>query len=80
MAGSPQRPRRQPTTQVGAAAAELSADVRNRLIESRLTPNAISMVGLVGNLAAAVLVWHGYYTLGGIAFILGSVIVILHAP
>ena len=26
---------------------------RNRLIESRLTPNAISMVGLVGNLAAA---------------------------
>jgi CDP-diacylglycerol--glycerol-3-phosphate 3-phosphatidyltransferase len=55
------------------SAAELSAAVRNRLIESRLTPNAISMAGLVGNLAAAVLIWQGYYTLGGIAFILGSV-------
>lgn len=53
--------------------AELSATVRNRLIESRLTPNTISMVGLVGNLAAAVLIWQGYYTLGGVAFILGSV-------
>src|SRR3954464_8476033 len=54
-------------------AAELSATVRNRLIESRLTPNAISMVGLVGNLAAAVLIWQGLYFLGGVAFILGSV-------
>jgi CDP-diacylglycerol--glycerol-3-phosphate 3-phosphatidyltransferase len=55
------------------AAGELSAAVRNRLIESRLTPNAISMVGLVGNLAAAVLVWQEYFFLGGIAFIAGSV-------
>src|SRR3954454_19856955 len=54
-------------------AAELSATVRNRLIESRLTPNAISMVGLVGNLAAAVLIWQGLYFLGGVAFIVGSV-------
>jgi CDP-diacylglycerol--glycerol-3-phosphate 3-phosphatidyltransferase len=54
-------------------AAELSAAVRNRLIESRLTPNAISIVGLVGNLAAAVLIWQGLYTLGGFAFIVGSV-------
>jgi CDP-diacylglycerol--glycerol-3-phosphate 3-phosphatidyltransferase len=54
-------------------AGELSAVVRNRLIESRLTPNAISMVGLVGNLAAAVLIWQGYYFLGGVAFIIGSV-------
>src|SRR5262245_37856617 len=53
--------------------AEFSAAVRNRLIESRLTPNAISMVGLAGNLAAAVLIWQGLYTLGGFAFILGSV-------
>jgi phosphatidylinositol phosphate synthase len=65
--GSP-GPGTRPTT-----AAELSAAVRNRLIESRLTPNAISMVGLVGNLAAAVLIWQGYYSLGGIAFIIGSV-------
>ena len=54
-------------------AAELSAAVRNRLIESRLTPNAISLMGLLGNLAAAVLVWQGYYFLGGLAFIVGSV-------
>jgi CDP-diacylglycerol--glycerol-3-phosphate 3-phosphatidyltransferase len=64
----PPPPGRGPTT-----AAELSAIWRNRLIESRLTPNAISMVGLVGNLAAAVLIWQGLYFLGGIAFIVGSV-------
>jgi CDP-diacylglycerol---glycerol-3-phosphate 3-phosphatidyltransferase len=64
----PTPPGRGPT-----GAAELSAAMRNRLIESRLTPNAISMVGLVGNLAAAVLVWQGLYFLGGVAFIIGSV-------
>ena len=52
---------------------EFSAAVRNRLIESRLTPNAISLTGLVGNLIAAVLVWQEYFFLGGIAFILGSI-------
>ena len=52
---------------------EFSAAVRNRLIESRLTPNAISLTGLVGNVVAAVLVWQEYFFLGGIAFILGSV-------
>ena len=46
---------------------------RNRLIESRLTPNAISMAGLVGNLVAAVLVTQEEFFLAGIAFILGSV-------
>jgi CDP-diacylglycerol---glycerol-3-phosphate 3-phosphatidyltransferase len=46
---------------------------RNRLIESRLTPNAISMTGLVLNVVAAVLVWQGYYFLGGVAFIVGSI-------
>jgi CDP-diacylglycerol--glycerol-3-phosphate 3-phosphatidyltransferase len=51
----------------------LSAAVRNRLIESRLTPNAISLTGLVGNVVAAVLVWQELFFLGGIAFILGSV-------
>jgi CDP-diacylglycerol--glycerol-3-phosphate 3-phosphatidyltransferase len=55
------------------SAAEFSTVVRNRMIESRLTPNAISMVGLAGNLAAAVLIWQGLYFLGGIAFIIGSV-------
>ncbi|HTD08060.1 MAG TPA: CDP-alcohol phosphatidyltransferase family protein [Solirubrobacteraceae bacterium] len=47
--------------------------VRNRLIESRLTPNAISLTGFVGNVVAAVLVWERLFFLGGIAFILGSV-------
>ena len=46
---------------------------RNRLIESRLTPNAISMTGLVGNLAAAVLITQELFFLGGLAFIAGSV-------
>jgi CDP-diacylglycerol--glycerol-3-phosphate 3-phosphatidyltransferase len=52
---------------------DFSAAVRDRLIESRLTPNAISMVGLIGNLAAAVLVLQEYFFLGGVAFIAGSV-------
>ncbi|HWX88620.1 MAG TPA: CDP-alcohol phosphatidyltransferase family protein [Solirubrobacteraceae bacterium] len=47
--------------------------VRERLIESRLTPNAISMTGLALNVVAAVLVWERFYFLGGIAFIVGSV-------
>src|SRR5437764_8021772 len=47
--------------------------VRNRLIESRLTPNAISMTGLVLNLLAAALVWEALMFLGGIAFIAGSI-------
>jgi CDP-diacylglycerol--glycerol-3-phosphate 3-phosphatidyltransferase len=47
--------------------------VRNRLIESRLTPNAISLTGFFGNVVAAVLVWERLFFLGGIAFILGSV-------
>jgi len=47
--------------------------VRNRLIESRLTPNAISLTGLFGNLVAAVLVWEQLFFLGGIAFVVGSI-------
>jgi CDP-diacylglycerol--glycerol-3-phosphate 3-phosphatidyltransferase len=47
--------------------------VRNRLIESRLTPNAISLTGLVLNLVAAVLVWEQLFFLGGISFIVGSI-------
>jgi CDP-diacylglycerol--glycerol-3-phosphate 3-phosphatidyltransferase len=47
--------------------------VRDRLIESRLTPNAISLTGLVLNLVAAVLVWERLFFLGGVAFVVGSV-------
>jgi CDP-diacylglycerol---glycerol-3-phosphate 3-phosphatidyltransferase len=52
---------------------EISALVRTRLIESRLTPNAISMTGLALNLVAAVLVWQRWFFLAGVAFIVGSV-------
>jgi CDP-diacylglycerol--glycerol-3-phosphate 3-phosphatidyltransferase len=47
--------------------------VRNRLIESRLTPNAISLTGLTLHVVAAVLVWERLFFLGGVAFIVGSV-------
>jgi CDP-diacylglycerol--glycerol-3-phosphate 3-phosphatidyltransferase len=52
---------------------DLRANARNRLIESRLTPNAISMTGLVLNLAAAVLILDDRFVLGAIAFIVGSI-------
>jgi CDP-diacylglycerol--glycerol-3-phosphate 3-phosphatidyltransferase len=61
-----------PTPRVRGAA-EMRALARNRLIESRLTPNAISLTGLVLNVVAAVLVWEEYFFLGGIAFIVGSI-------
>ena len=47
--------------------------MRERLIESRLTPNAISLTGFVLNLAAAALVVDRMFFLGGVAFIVGSV-------
>ncbi len=52
---------------------ELRSYARERLIESRLTPNAISMVGLAGNLVAAALVTQRLFFLAGVAFVLGSV-------
>ncbi len=55
------------------SADELRSFARTALIESRLTPNAISMTGLVLNLAAAVLITQRMFLLGGIAFIVGSV-------
>ena len=51
----------------------MRARARNRLIDSRLTPNAISLTGLVGNLIAAALVTQDEFFLAGVAFILGSV-------
>ena len=53
--------------------ADVRARARNRLIESRLTPNAISVTGLIGNLIAAALVTQDEFFLAGIAFIFGSV-------
>ncbi|HEY8640929.1 MAG TPA: CDP-alcohol phosphatidyltransferase family protein, partial [Solirubrobacterales bacterium] len=46
---------------------------RDRLIESRLTPNTISVVGFALNLAAAVLVTQRLFFCAGVAFIVGSV-------
>ena len=52
--------------------AELRLMMRDRLIESRLTPNAISMTGLVLNVAAAVLVTQRLFFLAGLTFVVGS--------
>jgi CDP-diacylglycerol--glycerol-3-phosphate 3-phosphatidyltransferase len=47
--------------------------MKERLIESRLTPNAISLTGFVLNVAAAALVVGRLFFLAGIAFIVGSI-------
>ena len=47
--------------------------MRERLIESRLTPNAISLTGFALNIAAAALVVGRLFFLAGIAFIVGSI-------
>ena len=53
-------------------AAEFRTSVRERLIESRLTPNSISLTGLALNVAAAVLVTQRLFFLAGVTFIAGS--------
>ena len=55
------------------SAADMRAYAMDRLIESRLTPNKISMTGLVLNVAAAVLVTQELWVLAGVAFIVGSI-------
>jgi CDP-diacylglycerol---glycerol-3-phosphate 3-phosphatidyltransferase len=52
---------------------EFRAYARGRLVESRLTPNGISLTGFVLNLAAAALVTQRLWVLAGLAFIVGSV-------
>jgi CDP-diacylglycerol--glycerol-3-phosphate 3-phosphatidyltransferase len=47
--------------------------VRNRLIDSRLTPNAISLTGFALCVVAAFLVTQRLFFLSGLVFILGSV-------
>jgi CDP-diacylglycerol---glycerol-3-phosphate 3-phosphatidyltransferase len=47
--------------------------VQQRLIESRLTPNAISLTGFALNLVAAVLLFERWFFLSGLAFIIGSI-------
>jgi CDP-diacylglycerol---glycerol-3-phosphate 3-phosphatidyltransferase len=55
------------------SADEFRAYARDRLVESRLTPNGISLTGLVLNLAAVVLIFERLFFLAGVAFIVGSV-------
>jgi phosphatidylinositol phosphate synthase len=66
----PDRPRRPRRAREGPTTQEL---VRNKLIESRLTPNSISLTGFALNIAAAGLVVGRLFFLAGIAFIVGSV-------
>ncbi|HEY3727220.1 MAG TPA: CDP-alcohol phosphatidyltransferase family protein [Solirubrobacteraceae bacterium] len=47
--------------------------MRERLIESRLTPNTISLTGFFLNLVAAALIVDRQFFLAGVAFIVGSV-------
>jgi CDP-diacylglycerol---glycerol-3-phosphate 3-phosphatidyltransferase len=54
------------------SASEMRTLARSRLIESRLTPNAISITGLIGNLIAAALILQEEFVLAAVAFILGS--------
>jgi CDP-diacylglycerol--glycerol-3-phosphate 3-phosphatidyltransferase len=46
---------------------------RQRLIESRLTPNAISLTGFALCAVAGFLVWQEHLFWGGVAFVVGSV-------
>jgi CDP-diacylglycerol--glycerol-3-phosphate 3-phosphatidyltransferase len=70
---SPPRERPRPPRGRATSAREYQDLVRNRLIESRLTPNAISLTGFVLCVVAAALIWDERFVLGGIAFIVGSV-------
>src|SRR5580658_8680030 len=65
-----ERPRRARQRGEGPTTQEF---VRNKLIESRLTPNTISLTGFTLNLAAAGLVVGRLFFLAGIAFIVGSI-------
>ncbi len=73
---------RQPATDPGSrprgagragAGSERRGVYRNKLIESRLTPNAISLTGFALNVVAALLIWQTEFFWGGVAFIVGSI-------
>ena len=55
------------------SAREYQDRVRNALIESRLTPNAISLTGFVLCVVAAVLAGQEWWIPAGLAYIVGSV-------
>ncbi|MEJ7658007.1 MAG: CDP-alcohol phosphatidyltransferase family protein [Thermoleophilaceae bacterium] len=55
-----------------ARSSEMRAVARQRLIDSRLTPNTISLTGFALNLGAAGLIVAELFVLGAIAFAVGS--------
>jgi len=65
-------PPRRNRTRGGRDGTELRAMARSRLIESRLTPNAISLTGFALNVVAAVLITQRHFVLAAFAFIIGS--------
>ncbi len=76
MADTQHKPERVHTRRRGGESASRQTTqelVKTALIESRLTPNAISLTGFALNLAAAGLVLGRYFFLAGIAFIVGSI-------
>lgn len=73
MPPSSPRTQRPPRAARPLISARTRAEYRNRLIESRLTPNAISMTGLALNVLAAVLVTQDLFVLAGLSFVVGSV-------
>jgi CDP-diacylglycerol---glycerol-3-phosphate 3-phosphatidyltransferase len=70
---TPQRSR--PRTRGGEGTQRMKTQelVMNRLIDSRLTPNAISLTGFTLNLTAAGLIVGRLFFLAGVAFIVGSI-------
>ena len=70
---TPIPPRQRRGSHEGAQRAKAQELAKQRLIESRLTPNAISLTGFTLNLAAAGLVFAHLFFLGGVAFIVGSI-------
>ena len=55
------------------ATRDYPAEFRNRLIQSRLTPNAISLTGFALCIVSAGFVLQGWWIAGGVAYIVGSV-------
>jgi CDP-diacylglycerol--glycerol-3-phosphate 3-phosphatidyltransferase len=67
-ASPPGRRGERPTT-----AREARDLAKQRLIESRLTPNAISLTGFALNVAAAVLITQDLFFLAAVTFVVGSI-------
>src|ERR1700730_12707103 len=69
----PRPPRRPRNGRQVRSTQEFRNLARDRLIESKLTPNTISVAGFALNVAAAVLVTQRLFFCAGVAFIVGSV-------